>query len=35
MDEGHMDVCSICGYPFDEFKSRKQKIVPDAPVSHY
>ena len=26
---------SICGYPFYEFKSRKQKIVPDAPVSHY
>ena len=25
----------IFGYPFYEFKSRKQKIVPNAPVSHY
>ena len=25
----------IFGYPFYEFKSRKQKIVPNATVSHY
>ena len=32
---GISKVFSICKYPFYELKSRKQRIAPDDPVSHY